>query len=354
MAQAVEAQKEVKFEAKLGLFDATMIVMGSMIGSGIFIAPSIMAGYMPIPLFLILLWVLGGILTAFGAIAYGELAGMMPKAGGQYVFLREAYNPLLGFLYGWTLFFVIQSGFIAAVAIAFAKYLGVFIPALSENNVILTLNIFGWNFTLNSAQLVGVAVIAFLTCINCFGVVFGALVQNLFTVSKIAAGVIGILFEDKIETVFQSPKLTSIFLMVTGLILISTRFAKNNPEKDFNFVSSFLVGVAQAFAILPGISRSGSTISAGMLAGINGVKSARFSFLLSLPAILGATILKTKEIFEFSLFDKVPLLLFSALISFITGYIAIKFLLKVISRGNFSLFAYYCLTIGLIGLIFLK
>jgi len=163
MAQAVEAQKEVKFEAKLGLFDATMIVMGSMIGSGIFIAPSIMAGYMPIPLFLILLWVLGGILTAFGAIAYGELAGMMPKAGGQYVFLREAYNPLLGFLYGWTLFFVIQSGFIAAVAIAFAKYLGVFIPALSENNVILTLNIFGWNFTLNSAQLVGVAVIAFLT-----------------------------------------------------------------------------------------------------------------------------------------------------------------------------------------------
>lgn len=187
MAQADEVQKEVKFEAKLGLFDATMIVMGSMIGSGIFIAPSIMAGYMPIPMFLLLLWIVGGILTAFGAIAYGELAGMMPKAGGQYVFLREAYNPLLGFLYGWTLFFVIQSGFIAAVAIAFAKYLGVFIPALSENNVILTLNIFGWNFTLNSAQLVGVAVIAFLTCINCFGIVFGAFVQNLFTVSKIAA-----------------------------------------------------------------------------------------------------------------------------------------------------------------------
>ncbi|MEN3039279.1 MAG: amino acid permease [Candidatus Kryptonium sp.] len=187
MAQEVEVQKEVKFEAKLGLFDATMIVMGSMIGSGIFIAPSIMAGYMPVPQFLILLWVVGGILTAFGAIAYGELAGMMPKAGGQYVFLREAYNPLLGFLYGWTLFFVIQSGFIAAVAIAFAKYLGVFIPALSENNVIFKINILGWDYTLNSAQLVGVGVIAFLTCINCFGVVFGAFVQNLFTVSKIAA-----------------------------------------------------------------------------------------------------------------------------------------------------------------------
>lgn len=187
MAQVTELPKEIKFEAKLGLFDATMIVMGSMIGSGIFIAPSIMAGYMPVPQLLILLWVIGGILTAFGAIAYGELAGMMPKAGGQYVFLREAYNPLLGFLYGWTLFFVIQSGFIAAVAIAFAKYLGVFIPALSENNVILKFNIFGWNCTLNSAQLVGVGVIALLTCINCFGVVFGAFVQNLFTVSKIAA-----------------------------------------------------------------------------------------------------------------------------------------------------------------------
>ncbi|MFN3135787.1 MAG: undecaprenyl-diphosphate phosphatase [Candidatus Kryptonium sp.] len=172
--------------------------------------------------------------------------------------------------------------------------------------------------------------------------------------ASIPAGVIGILFEDKIETAFQNPKLTSAFLMVTGLILISTRFAKNNPEKDFNFASSFLVGVAQAFAILPGISRSGSTISAGMLVGIDGIKSAKFSFLLSLPAIFGATILKTKEILEFSLFEKVPLLLFSALISFITGYIAIKFLLKVISRGNFSLFACYCLTIGLIGLIFLK
>jgi APA family basic amino acid/polyamine antiporter len=187
MAQTLEAQKEVKFEAKLGLFDATMIVMGSMIGSGIFIAPSIMAGYMPVPQFLILLWVVGGVLTAFGAIAYGELTAMMPKAGGQYVFLREAYSPILGFLYGWTLFFVIQSGFIAAVAIAFAKYLGVFIPALSEEKVILSFEIFGWKYILNSAQLVGIAVIGILTCINCFGVVFGAMVQNLFTVSKIAA-----------------------------------------------------------------------------------------------------------------------------------------------------------------------
>ncbi|MEN3039277.1 MAG: undecaprenyl-diphosphate phosphatase [Candidatus Kryptonium sp.] len=172
--------------------------------------------------------------------------------------------------------------------------------------------------------------------------------------ASIPAGVIGVLFEEKIETIFQNPRLTAMFLVVTGLILFSTRFTKNSPEKDFNFISSFFVGVAQAFAILPGISRSGVTISAGMFAGINGVKSARFSFLLSLPAIFGATLLKTREIIELSLFDKIPLLLFSAFVSFITGYIAIKFLLKVISRGNFSLFAYYCLIIGFLGLTFLK
>ncbi len=172
--------------------------------------------------------------------------------------------------------------------------------------------------------------------------------------ASIPAGVVGILFEEKIESAFQNPKLTSLFLIVTGLILFSTRFAKNNPGKDFNFVSSLFVGIGQAFAILPGISRSGATISAGMFAGINGVKSARFSFLLSIPAIFGATLLKTIKIFESSLFDQIPQLMFSAFISFIVGYIAVKFLLKVISRGNFNLFSYYCLIIGLLGLIFLK
>ncbi len=172
--------------------------------------------------------------------------------------------------------------------------------------------------------------------------------------ASIPAGVVGILFEEKIESVFQNPKLTSLFLIVTGLILFSTRFAKNDPEKDFNFASSLFVGIGQAFAVLPGISRSGTTISAGMFAGINGVKSARFSFLLSIPAIFGATLLKTVEIFKLSLFGQIPQLILSASVSFIVGYIAIKFLLKVISRGDFNLFSYYCLIIGLIGLIFLK
>lgn len=172
--------------------------------------------------------------------------------------------------------------------------------------------------------------------------------------ASIPAGVVGILFEEKIESVFQNPKLTSLFLIATGLILFSTRFAKNDPGKDFNFASSLFVGIGQALAILPGISRSGTTISAGMFTGINGVKSARFSFLLSIPAIFGATLFKTAKIFQLSLLDKIPQLVFSAAIAFIVGYIAIKFLLKVISGGNFNLFAYYCLIIGLIGLIFLK
>ncbi len=186
-AVASAGTAKVTFVPKLGLFDATMIVMGSMIGSGIFIAPSLMAGYVPVPQVLIGLWVLGGLLTAAGAVAYGELAALFPRAGGQYVFLREAYGPLWGFLYGWTLFFVIQTGFIAAVAIAFAKYLGVFVPALSESHVILRIPVGAWVFQFNSAQVVGVLTIALLTFINCLGVLWGAWVQNLFTVSKVAA-----------------------------------------------------------------------------------------------------------------------------------------------------------------------
>ncbi len=172
--------------------------------------------------------------------------------------------------------------------------------------------------------------------------------------ASIPAGLVGILFEDKIENIFQNPKLTALFLVFTGLILFSTRFAKNNPSGDFSIASSFIVGVAQAFAILPGISRSGTTISAGMLLGIDGVRSARFSFLLSLPAILGATLLKVKEIMSAGLFADLPQLSLSAIVAFVAGYIAIRFLLSVISKGNFRLFAYYCFLVGVIGLIFIK
>ena len=162
----------------IGLFGAVTLVMGSMIGSGIFIAPSIMAGFIPSPGVLLGLWVVGGIFTMFGALSVGELAAAFPRAGGTYIFLKEAFSPLFGFLYGWTLFLVIQTGFIAAVAMAFAKYAGVFWPAISENN----------HFAhFNTAQIVAIASIWVLTAINYRGVKEGAFVQNLFTVLKVAA-----------------------------------------------------------------------------------------------------------------------------------------------------------------------
>ena len=176
-------QKSGQLVRGLNLFNATTLVIGSMIGSGIFIAPSLMAGYIQTPGLIVLLWLVGGILTLFGSLSYAELSAMMPRSGGQYVFLQEAYSPLLGFLYGWTLFLVIQTGFIAAVAVAFAKYLGVFIPTLSENNILFSLG----SINLNSAQLVAILSIVILTIVNIFGVKLGGLVQNIFTVSKIAA-----------------------------------------------------------------------------------------------------------------------------------------------------------------------
>lgn len=173
-------------ERRLGVFDATMIIVGSMIGSGIFIAPSIMAGWVQSPGLFLGLWIFGGIFTLLGALSYGELAAMAPKAGGQYVFLKEAFGSLVSFLFGWTLFLVIQTGFNAAVSIAFAKYLGVFFPVFAESNVIFSVG----NFAINSAQAIGCLVLFLLTAINCAGLKHGKHVQNFFTVTKVLALVV--------------------------------------------------------------------------------------------------------------------------------------------------------------------
>jgi basic amino acid/polyamine antiporter, APA family len=167
----------------LGLLDSTTLIVGSVIGSGIFVAPSIMAGYVQTPGLLIGLWVLGGVLTLFGALAYGEMAAALPRAGGQYVFLKEAFSPLWGFLYGWTFLLAINTGFIAAVAVAFAKYLGVFLPAIGEGTVLFAIG----RFPFTTAQAVGLVVIAALTWLNITGLRTGAMVQNVFTIAKVAA-----------------------------------------------------------------------------------------------------------------------------------------------------------------------
>jgi APA family basic amino acid/polyamine antiporter len=166
----------------LGLLDGTTLIMGSVIGSGIFVAPSIMAGYVQSPALLLGLWVVGGLLTLFGALAYAELAAAMPHAGGQYVFLSRIFSPLWGFLYGWTFLLAINTGFVAAVSVAFAKYLGVFLPGVSEDVVLFAVG----RFRLTTAQAVALVVIVALTYLNIRGLRTGAWVQNVFTVAKVA------------------------------------------------------------------------------------------------------------------------------------------------------------------------
>jgi APA family basic amino acid/polyamine antiporter len=163
----------------LGLLDATTIVMGSMIGSGIFIVSADIARQVQSPGLMMMTWVVTALLTLIAALSYGELAAAMPHAGGQYVYLREAFGPLAGFLYGWTLFMVIQTGTIAAVAVAFAKFTGVFFPAIADDNQILPF--------LDTQQLLAIAVLVVLTWVNTRGLKTGAHVQNAFTFAKTAA-----------------------------------------------------------------------------------------------------------------------------------------------------------------------
>jgi len=175
--------QEGTFQRELGLIDATAIVAGSMIGSGIFIVSADVARTVGSPGWLLLLWIASGVITLLGALAYGELAAMMPRAGGQYIYLREAYSPLLGFLSGWTFFLVIQTGTIAAVAVAFAKFLGVLVPWVSADNIVVQLG----PIAFSTQRIVAIAVMVLLTWSNSRGIREGKIIQNVFTSAKILA-----------------------------------------------------------------------------------------------------------------------------------------------------------------------
>ncbi|MFQ6078200.1 MAG: APC family permease, partial [Thermodesulfobacteriota bacterium] len=181
---------------QIGLFDATMVMVGIVIGSGIFLTTGIMAKSIPSAGLILLAWIVGGVLTLAGALTYAELGAAMPEAGGQYVYLREAYGPLFGFLFGWILFLVYMTGSIAALALAFAEYTGYFFPSLGTGHTILALDIpvFGstLSYSLSMGQLIGVGVIALLSLFNFIGVGLGKAIQNLFTLVKIGtiAGII--------------------------------------------------------------------------------------------------------------------------------------------------------------------
>ncbi len=187
MASAADS-KHTGLVQTLGLLDSTTIVIGSMIGSGVFIVAADISRQVNSPAMLLATWVVTALMTMIGALTYGELAAAMPRAGGQYVYLREAFGPMSGFLYGWTLFLVIQTGTIAAVAVAFAKFTGVFVPWFAAGNEIFRL----YGRAVTTQQALGIAVVVLLTWVNSRGLRTGAAVQNVFTVAK-TGGLIGLI-----------------------------------------------------------------------------------------------------------------------------------------------------------------
>jgi APA family basic amino acid/polyamine antiporter len=206
---------------KLNLLDSTMLVMGSMIGSGIFIVSAGMLRDLGSIENLLLAWIVTGVLTLLAALSYAELGAAMPKAGGQYIYLKEAYGKLFGFLYGWTLFTVIQTGTIAAVAVAFAKFTGVLFPIISEKNILLQLG----SFKITSVQVLGIVIIWLLTISNFREVKKGAFIQNVFTISKIVAIlfviIAGIFFISNSQTVQWSWDWNKLSLKGIGIGLFS-------------------------------------------------------------------------------------------------------------------------------------
>src|SRR3954451_1500267 len=174
-------EQNPSFKPSLSLLDATMVVAGSMIGSGIFIVSADMLKHVGSAGWLLTAWLITGFMTLTAALSYGELSAMFPKAGGQYVYLKESYNPLIGFLYGWSFFAVIQTGTIAAVGVAFSKFTAYLIPAVSEDNILFNLGF----IKISAAQIVSIVVIVLLTFINTRGVKSGKIIQTIFTLTKL-------------------------------------------------------------------------------------------------------------------------------------------------------------------------
>ena len=251
------------FVKGLGLVDSTTLVMGSMIGSGVFIVAADISRQVGSPGLMILTWVVTALLTLIAALSYGELAAAMPHAGGQYVYLREAFGPLWGFLYGWTLFMVIQTGTIAAVAVGFAKFSGIFVPWISAENHLIGTGAVG----LSTQQLLAIMVVVFLTWLNTRGIRTGAVVQNVFTFAKVAA---------------------LLGLIVLGLLLgrnpqaVAVNFTDFWRGAGWNFETVRLLGVAMVGALFSADAWNNVTFTAGE------VRNPRRNLPLSLG--LGVTI----------------------------------------------------------------
>jgi basic amino acid/polyamine antiporter, APA family len=240
VAKAQLVNRDTGLVKGLGLMDATTIVMGSMIGSGIFIVSADIARQVQSPGALLITWVVTALLTIIAALSYGELAAAMPHAGGQYVYLREAFGPLYGFLYGWTLFLVIQTGTVAAVAVAFAKYTGVFFPGISADIWLLPF--------LNTQQLLAILTLVFLTWVNTKGLKTGSRVQNVFTFTKTAA-LLGLI-------VFG-------FLMGHSEVAIERNFSGFWGNSGWNWNTITLIGVAMVGSLFSSDAWNNVTFTAG-------------------------------------------------------------------------------------------
>lgn len=179
--------EKAEFKQEMGLVDATSLVIGSVIGSGIFMTTGFIIGFVKSPWLVMLVWVLGGLITLTGALSFAELAGMFPKAGGQFIYLKEAYGDWSGFLFGWAFFWVIMCGGIAALAVGFSEYAGYFFPGLSNQSIIFKTEIAGLPYSLSAGQFVAVGSIVVLSAINYFGLKSGIFVQNLFVFLRIAS-----------------------------------------------------------------------------------------------------------------------------------------------------------------------
>jgi APA family basic amino acid/polyamine antiporter len=220
---------DTEFHRGLGLYDSTMIVVGSMIGSGIFLVSADMARNVGSAGWLLVAWLVTGVLTLAGALSYGELAAMMPRAGGQYVYLREAYSPIWGFLYGWTLFLVIATGTIAAVSVGFARYFGALVPWIADDHYLIApIHVSsGYAFSVSTTQLVAILLIAFLTWANARGLQYGKFITTVFTTVKTGA--------------------------LLGLILVGLLFGLNQAAVADNFGSN-LWTPRGTVDIVPGLS----------------------------------------------------------------------------------------------------
>jgi APA family basic amino acid/polyamine antiporter len=246
----VAVPADQQFVKCLGLLSATTLVIGSMIGSGIYIVSADISRLVNSPALLIAAWLVTGFMTIVGALAYGELAAMMPHAGGQYVYLRESLGSLWGFLYGWTLFLVIQTGTIAAVGVAFGKFLGIFVPSVSSSHWLIhiahvppirlgAMVLGNMDVGLSTQNLVAILVITFLSAVNIFGVKLGAAIQNVFTVAKTAA--------------------------LLGLVLLGLFFGRTAAALAANFGANFWrnAGLHSLHAVQVGAG--GPTILIGMI-----------------------------------------------------------------------------------------